>query len=161
MTVITRRPENRLGKSIWAPGGKTIEQALEDAIANLDEARDAHLEALRVKLTQIQSLGRSIETGAKMADIRALYALSGEVLEIAGVFGMPELSQAAYSLCDLLDNLRTRKVWNWPAVQVHLNGLLLLSDPAHVPPEARKSVVDGLLQVCQRIAGAKPPSPPA
>jgi hypothetical protein len=156
MTVITRRPENRLGKTMWAPGGKTIEKALEDAAANLDEAREGHLDALRVKLTEIQALGRSIETGAKLADIRALYALSGEVLDIAGVFGMPELGQAAYSLCELLDNLRSRKVWNWPAVEVHLNGLLLLADPANVPPEARKSVVDGLLQVCQRIAGPKP-----
>jgi hypothetical protein len=151
MTVITRRPENRLAKTIWAPGGKTIEKALEDAAANLNEVREERLAVLRAKLAQIQTLGRQGETHAKLGDIRALYALASDVNDIAGVFGMSELGQAAYSLCELLDNLASRKVWNWPAVQVHLNGLLLLADPANAPPEARKAVVDGLRQVCQRI----------
>jgi hypothetical protein len=152
MTVITRRPENRLSKTIWAPGGKTMEKALEDANANLEEVRGERLDGLRVKLKEIQALGRRCEKEAKLADIRALYALSSDVNDIAGVFGLPELGQAAYSLCELLDNLGARKVWNWPAVQVHLNGLLLLADPANAPPAARKSVVDGLRQVCQRVA---------
>jgi hypothetical protein len=150
--VITRRPDNRLSKLIWAPGGKTAEKALEDAAAALDEVRAETLDRLRAKLADIQTLGRTLEASASLRDIRALYGLSSEVLDIAGVYGMPELGQAAYSLCELLDNLGARKVWNWPAVQVHLDGLLLLSDPDNVPPAARKSVVDGLRQVCQRVA---------
>jgi hypothetical protein len=152
MTVITRRPENRLSKTIWAPGGKSMEKALEDANANLDEVREERLDVLRIKLTEIQALGRRCEKNAKLSDIRALYALSSDVNDIAGVFGLPELGQAAYSLCELLDNLGSRKVWNWPAVQVHLNGLLLLADPANAPPQARQHVVDGLRQVCQRVS---------
>jgi hypothetical protein len=152
MTVITRRPENRLSKTIWAPGGKTMEKALEDANASLDEVREERLDALRVKLMEIQALGRRCEKNAKLGDIRSLYALASDVNDIAGVFGMPELGQAAFSLCELLDNLGARKVWNWAAVQVHLNGLLLLADPANCPPEARKAVVEGLRQVCQRVS---------
>ncbi|MGZ5984612.1 MAG: hypothetical protein ACXWK7_06720, partial [Caulobacteraceae bacterium] len=78
--------------------------------------------------------------------------LSGEVLDIAGLFGLPELGQAAFSLCELLDRLKSRKVWNWPAVQVHLQGLLVLADPDKIPPDGRQTVVDGLRQVCQRAA---------
>ena len=115
MTVITRRPENRLAKTIWAPGGKTIEKALEDAAANLNEVREERLAVLRAKLAQLQAVGRQGEANAKLGDIRALYALSSDVNDIAGVFGMAELGQAAYSLCELLDNLASRKVWNWPA----------------------------------------------
>jgi hypothetical protein len=152
MTVITRRPENRLSKTIWAPGGKTMEKALEDANASLDEVREERLNTLREKLTEIQALGRRCEKNAKLGDIRSLYALASDVTDIAGVFGMPELGQASFSLCELLDNLGARKVWNWAAVQVHLNGLLLLADPANVPPEARKAVVEGLRQVCQRVS---------
>jgi hypothetical protein len=152
MTVITRRPENRLSKTIWAPGGKTIDKALEDSAASLDEVREERLDVLRTTLAQIQVLGRRVEKHAKMGDIRALYALSSEVLDIAGVFGMVELGQASYSLCELLDNLASRKVWNWPAVQVHLNGFLLLAEPDNAPPEARRTVVDGLRQVCQRVS---------
>jgi hypothetical protein len=152
VSVITRRPDNRLSKLIWAPGGKTVAQALEDAQSNLEEGRAGCLDALRLKLAEIQALGRRAEQAPKLAIVEELYALSGEVLDMAGVYGMPELGQAAYSLCELLDNLAARKMWNWPAVQVHLNGLLLLADPANAPPEARAHVVDGLRQVCLRVA---------
>lgn len=152
MTVITRRPENRLAKAVWTPGGKTIAQALDDAQANLDEIRGQSLDLLRAKLEEIQALGRKSETDPKAADLEALYALSGEVLDIAGLFGLPELGHAALSLCELIDALKSRKTWNWPAVQVHLHGLLILADPDKTPPEGRQTVVDGLRQVCLRVA---------
>ncbi|MGZ3272787.1 MAG: chemotaxis protein CheE [Caulobacteraceae bacterium] len=152
MTVITRRPENRLAKVVFLPGGKTIAQALEEAQANLDDIRAESLDLLRAKLEEIQAIGRKAKTAPVAADLATLYALSGEVLDIAGLFGLPELGQAAFSLCELLDRLKSRKVWNWPAVQVHLQGLLVLADPDKIPPDGRQTVVDGLRQVCQRAA---------
>ena len=152
MTVITRRPENRLSKTIWVPGGKTIAQALDDAQSGLDEIRNESLDVLRAKLEEIQVLGRRSETNPSEADTQTLYTLSSEVLDISGLFGLPELGQAAFSLCELLDRLKARKTWNWPAVQVHLHGLLILADPDKTPPEGRQSVVEGLRQVCQRVA---------
>lgn len=152
MTVITRRPENQLAKVIWTPGGKTIAQALDDAQANLEEIRLESLDVLRAKLEEIQALGRRSESASHGADVQSLFALSSEVLDIAGLFGLPELGQAAFSLCELLDRMASKKTWNWPAVQVHLHGLLVLADPDKTPPEARQSVVEGLRQVCQRIA---------
>jgi hypothetical protein len=152
MTVITRRPENRLAKVVFMPGGKTIAQALDDAQANLEEIRAESLDLLRAKLEEIQTLGRKSAKEPKAADLETLYALSGEVLDIAGLFGLPELGQAAFSLCELLDRLKSRKAWNWPAVEVHLHGLLILADPVKTPPDGRQSVVDGLRQVCQRVA---------
>lgn len=152
MTVITRRPENRLSKVIWVPGGKTIAKALEDAQSNLDEIRDDEMASLRAKLEAIQAIGRKGDAAPSSQDVQSLYALSGEVLDSAGLFGLPELGHAAFSLCELLDRLAARKAWNWPAVQVHLHGLRVLADPDKTPPEARQSVVDGLRQVCQRVA---------
>jgi len=152
MTVITRRPENRLAKAVFQPGGKTMAQALDDAQAGLEEIRGASLDILRTKLEEIQALGRKSEVNAGPEEIKTLYALSSEVIDIAGLFGLPELGQAAYSLCELLDRLGSRQIWNWPAVQVHLHGLLVLADPDKTPEDARKSVVEGLRQVCQRIA---------
>ena len=152
MTVITRRPENRLAKVVWLPGGKTIAQALDDAQANLDEIRAESLDLLRGKLDEIQALGRKSEKTPEEGDLQTLYALSSEVLDIAGLFGLAELGQAALSLCELIDRLKSRKAWNWPAVQVHLHGLLVLADPDKIPPDGRQSVVDGLRQVCQRVA---------
>src|ERR1700712_3795701 len=150
MTVITRRPENRLAKQIWTPGGKTIAQALEDAQANLDEVRGDALDVLKAKLEKIQSLGGRSEKAPSAADLQMLYGLSNDVVEIAGVFGMPELGQAAFSLCALLDGLKMRKSWHWPSVQVHLHGLLILADRNVAPPEALQAVVDGLGRVSER-----------
>jgi hypothetical protein len=156
--VITRQPENRLAKSLWAPGGKTIAQALEDATSNIEAARLESLDVLRAKLAQIQTLSRAPPQGVSVADTRILYGLSNEVLDISGVYGLVELGQAAYSLCELLDKLGERQVWNWPAVEVHLNGLLLLADPDNkAPPDARKSIVEGLSQVRRHVAGHKRP----
>lgn len=152
MTVITRRPENRLGKVVFLPGGKTIADALDEAQGGLDAIRLESLDLLRAKLEEIQTLGKRNEANPSPEDVKALYAASSEVLDIAGLFGLPELGQAAFSLCELLDRLGSRKAWNWPAVQVHLHGLLVLADPDKTPPEARASVIDGLRQVCQRIA---------
>jgi hypothetical protein len=152
MTVITRRPENRLAKAVFQPGGKTVAQALEDAQAGLDEIRGESLDILKGKLEEIQALGRKSQATAGPDEIKTLYALSSEVIDIAGLFGLPELGQAAYSLCELLDRLASRQTWNWPAVQVHLHGLLILADPDKIPEAARKDVVEGLRQVCQRIA---------
>ncbi|MEI9890121.1 MAG: hypothetical protein WDN45_05405 [Caulobacteraceae bacterium] len=152
MTVITRRPENRLAKVIWVPGGKTIAQALDDAQSNLDEIRQESLGVLRAKLEQLQALGQKSAAAPAEADIEALYTLSSDVLDSAGLFGLPELGHAAFSLCELLDRLKSRKSWNWPAVQVHLHGLLVLADPDKTPPEDRQTVVEGLRQVCQRVA---------
>ena len=151
MTVITRRPENRLAKVIWVPGGKTIAQALDDAHSNLDEIRGESLGMLRAKLEEIQALGRASETTPSDETIQGLYTTSSEVLDIAGLFGLPELGHAAFSLCELLDRLKSKKAWNWPAVQVHLHGLLVLADPDKIPPEGRQTVVDGLRQVCERV----------
>ncbi|HEY4029989.1 MAG TPA: hypothetical protein VGM25_06570 [Caulobacteraceae bacterium] len=152
MTVITRRPDNRLAKVVWLPGGKTIAQALDDAQANLDEIRGESLDLLEAKLDEIQAVARRNENNPSAADLETLYALSGEVLDMAGLFGLPELGHAALSLCDLLDRLKAKKTWSWPAVQVHLHGLLVLADPDKTPPEGRQSVVEGLRQVCQRVA---------
>ncbi len=37
-------------------------------------------------------------------------------------------------------------------MQVDLHGLLILADPDKTPPDARSAVVDGLRQVCDRVA---------
>ena len=151
MTLITRRPENRLAKFAFAPGGKTLAQALDDAEQNLEAIRDASLDVLRSKLAEIQALAQKRQASPDDGAIQGIYALSSEVLDIAGMFGMAELGQAAFSLCELLDRFGARKSWNWPAVQVHLRGLLILADPDKIPPQARQSVVDGLRQVCERM----------
>lgn len=151
MTLITRRPENRLAKSIFKPGGKTIAEALEDAQNNLEEIRGASLDGLRAKLQQVQALAGKGQAAPTAGFVQSAYALASEVLDIAVTWNLTELGEASFSLCELLDGFAARKAWNWPAVQVHLKGLLVLADPDKAPPQGRQSVVDGLTQVRGRM----------
>jgi hypothetical protein len=150
--LIIRRPENRLSKQLFAPGGKAIDQALHDAATGLEAVRRQSLDELREKLKQIQAVGRSSLAGPESSVVENLHILSGEILEIAEMFGMPQLSQAADGFCELLDRLGDSQAWSWPAVQVHLHGLLVLADPLDASPEASRAVVEGLRQVRERMA---------
>jgi hypothetical protein len=116
----------RLSAKINQPGGLTEEEAIEAATANLETLRGRTEHELDVTLQQIRSIGHAIGKPPDPAAVRELYSLSNTVVGIAGVYGMTGLSAVAYSLCDLVDRLRTTKTWNAPAVQIHLDSLLLM-----------------------------------
>lgn len=149
--MIVRRPVNRLAKLMRAPGGPTVQQALAEADARLKATAQAGQTELQRLLSSIQTLGQALGPSPTEGQIDAVYGLSDEVLSIAAVAGSPDFGPAALSLCELLDGLKARKVWNASAVQVHLDGLQLLADPsvAH-SPEQTQAVVDGLRRVVQR-----------
>ena len=152
MTVVRRlTPVNRLAAMIHKPGGLKESQAIAAAEANLEGLREQTMERLDAVVAAMAAEADAL-SGYDAEAVDRMYRLSNEVVGVAGVFGYGHMGEAAYSLCELLDNLGARKAWNWPAVQVHLNGLLLLAEPDNVPPQARKSVVDGLRQVCRRVS---------
>ena len=90
-------------------------------------------------------------------DTKILYDLSNDVLEIAGVFEMAQLGQAASSLCDLMDRCRTYGRWNQPAHEVHLNGLIALRAAGGVSDDFTQQVLDGLRQVVDRVGRGDAP----
>jgi hypothetical protein len=116
----------RLSAKINQPGGLTEDEAIEAATANLESLRGRTEHELDVTLQQIRSIGHALQAPPDPASVRELYSLSNSVVGIAGVYGMSGLSAVAYSLCDLVDRLRTTKTWNSPAVRIHVDSLLLM-----------------------------------
>ena len=53
MTVTRRRFENRLSKLIKLPGGKTVQEAMDDAESNMESIRDKVLSAMDKKVLQL------------------------------------------------------------------------------------------------------------
>ena len=149
--LIIRRPPNRLAKLIQAPGGPTMAQALAEADERLKAIGEAGREELLRLLASIHTLGKALGPSPSEGQIDAVYGLSDEVLSIAAVAGSPDFGPAALSLCELLDGLKARGIWNATAVQVHLDGLQLLADPsvAHSPDQTQ-AVVEGLRRVVLR-----------
>jgi hypothetical protein len=116
----------RLSAKINQPGGLTEEEAIEAATANLESLRGRTEHELDVTLQQIRIIGHALQVPPDPEAVRALYSLSNSVVGIAGVYGMSGLSAVAYSLCDLVDRLRTAKTWSAPAVRIHVDSLLLM-----------------------------------
>ncbi len=151
MSSVMRVPwTNRLAKMIREPGGVRVEDALRDAESNLETLRDGCLESIDSRLAGIEQLHRQTEAGASLEQMDAMYAQASDIHSVAGVFGLGELGQAAFSLCELVDRLRAAGRWDAKAVEVHLNALRLFREPSP-HPAAATAVLEGLGRVTNRI----------
>ena len=153
MTVIRRNPVNRLGKLMATPGGISVAKALADASANLASIRGDCLPLMDEKIAEVQAIVARCKAGPSQADLKRLYGLGNEILEIGGAFDMKDLSEAAFSLCDLIDRFVTFKRYSWAALQVHLDGLIALRAAAGEQNPHTATVLIGLKQVCETIKG--------
>lgn len=153
MTVIRRNPVNRLSQLIRKPGGITVSQALEDAQKNLDNIQGSMMGVLDQKLAEVQAIVVRCRTAPTPADLKRLYALGDDILELAGPAGMGELGQAAFSLCELIDRFVSFRKYSWAALQVHLDGLTALRAAEGRIDAHTNQVLDGLKLVAATIKG--------
>ena len=153
MSPVIRIPwENRLTKMIQQPGGMKVVDALQRAADNLDSIRGECVAALDQRLDEIVRL--HVQGGQKPepAVEDAIYQMANEIHGVAGVFGMAELGEAAFSLCDLVDRLRALGRWSSAAIEVHIAALRLFREPEVVGDRAQ--VLQGLRKVTDRYAAA-------
>jgi hypothetical protein len=120
---------NRLGKLLREPGGLTVGHALKKARENLDSIRDASLAGLDERLVKIEELRQTGGRDASAEVKQTIYRLSNEIHSIAGVFGLHQLGEAAFSLCELIDRQRLRNRWSPEAVDVHLAAFRIFRRP--------------------------------
>ena len=151
MNLIVRRQENRLSKLVWVPGGKTIESALNDAEAGVASLVAVYHASIHSKLTELLEVAS--QAHPESSQVAGLYQLAVEVADTAGTLTMKELAAGALGLADLLQFCGDNGAWNWPAVQVHARGLLVLADASAVNEEGRAIVLEGLNKVRERVFG--------
>jgi hypothetical protein len=146
--------ENRLAKVISLPGGKTASDALRGADMRIASVRDDCLASMGAKAAKLQHLADQARRQTDEAAVAGIYATANEVFSIASAFDMTELAEAAYGLCDLVDDSRARTALNWPAIGVHIDGIRFLSAQAGAEDSpARRAIVAGLREVAARFAG--------
>jgi hypothetical protein len=148
MSAVMRVPwENRLAKLVRKPGGVKLNEAVLQAEENLKSVQDSCLEALDGYLAETERL--HVEGGAKPSEEakESIYQLANDIHGMAGVFGLGDLGDAAFSLCELVDRLRAAGRWNAASVEVHLSALRLL----RVPGEGHADMLEGLRRVVARI----------
>lgn len=153
MTVVRRmNPVNRLAALIHKPGGLKMSQAVAAAERNLEGVRDEALARLDEIIASLDADAAGRTTyDADAAD--RMYGLANEIVGVAGVFGYGPMGDAAYSLCELLDQLRTRETWSVEGVAVHLQTLKLLrsSGGPTADPATCAAILAGLRQVSARV----------
>ena len=149
----TFKYENRLAKSIGSRGGMTASEALSAAQAAVEEVREPTLAEIDSSLQQIYEIGDQLKAsdGPDETALQRMYACANRVVAMGGVFGLGELGQAGYSLCELVSRFQTLDRFHYKMIQVHLDGLKLLRNPAAHPEAIRKEVLAGLRQVATSV----------
>jgi len=147
--------ENTLAAVVKAPGGKTIEQAVHAAEARIETVRESSIAALGGKVEQLTALVAAGRSGANPAPFGAIYDLSNAIYGIAGTFELKALTEASFSLCDLADTFRGGEAPSWPAIDVHVDGIRLLTMLGARAGEAgAESILEGLRRVRARVLAA-------
>jgi hypothetical protein len=144
--------ENRLAKTIQMPGGRTVVEALRAADKRVGRLKDQCLVALQSRLISLSRLSAEGRAGNGREALSAIYTLADEIIGLTGAADLKELGTAANSLCDLVDHFRTAGPANWPAIEVHIGALHLLSSPGRDEDE-RQRILEGLHKVSARFAG--------
>jgi hypothetical protein len=152
-SATTFKYENRLAKSVSNRGGMTAAEALSAAQAAVEEVREPSMAEIDSSLQQIYGLGEAMKAAGAgdEAALQRMYACANRVVAMGGVFGLAELGQAAYSLCELVSRFQTLDRFQYNLIQVHLDGLRLLRNPADHPEAIRKEVLAGLRHLATSV----------
>ncbi len=140
--------ENRLGAMLVQPGGITVEHALMKAHENLESIRGSALKAVDEQIARIEAAVHEAGAAPSPDQRETIYRLANEIHGVAGVFGLGQLGEAAFSLCDLVDHLGETGGWSTQAIAVHLSALRLFRHPDETLDG--QAVLAGLHQVVER-----------
>lgn len=147
--------ENKLAKIAREPGGRTIENAIRAAETRVESTRGASISALAEKAEQMTALAAEARASGDATAFGAIYDVSNAIYGIAGSFGLKALAEAAFSLCDLTDWFRGGEPANWPAIDVHVDGIRLLATLGDKAGAAgADSILEGLRRVRARVLPA-------
>ena len=90
--------------------------------------------------------GKTIEQAVQAAEVR---------IEAVRETCVAALAEAAFSLCDLTDWFRGGEPANWPAIDVHVDGIRLLATMGPgIGAAGAEAILDGLKRVRARVLPA-------
>ena len=145
---------NPLAKAIQTPGGRRVAQLLARAEKNLLTIRDNLVEALDRHLAVMEDTRAAVGAGpADGPHLEMLYKCAGDIVTVAAACGFEALGRAAYSLCELTDQMREQGYWDPAGLDVHLSALRLLrSEQAPGDKVVLEQMLDGLKRISTRGA---------
>jgi polyhydroxyalkanoate synthesis regulator phasin len=143
--------ENRLAKTVVTKGGLSADEAIAAADERVEQVRQPTLDDIDRALSEIQALGETLRE-PEPAALQRMYVEANRIVAVAGVFGLGQLGEAAYSLCELISRFQGGGRFSRPMIAVHLDGLKLLRQPDAHAEAHRSQVLSGLRQVAASVA---------
>jgi hypothetical protein len=144
--------ENTLAEIARQPGGKIAAEAVKAAETRIEAVRDVSLASVAEKAEAMAVIAARARGSDDREAFGRIYDLSNAIFGLAGAFGLEALAEAALSLCDLADSYRTGDTPNWPAVDVHVDGVRLLAGLGDKAGEAgAEPILEGLRRVRARV----------
>ena len=139
--------ENRLAKLATLPGGRTFDEAVRAADRRVESVRERCLASLTEKASAL-TMAAHVARASDPPVFDDLYRVSNAIYGIAGTFDCKGLAEAASSLCDLLQGFLDGEPTNWPAIDVHVDGIRLLTQKGEAVAEP---ILAGLRRVRARF----------
>ena len=146
-------PEVRLKRLVGEAGGMRAADAVEQAALRLEDIRESCLAAIDAKIELVHGLAKVVDESGRAR----CYCISNEIFAEAGSFGLPELSEAAHSLCVLL-SATERRAAPEAAIRVHVDAMRALRRPEIAGNKMlRAAVLKELQTLTARLAGVRTP----
>jgi len=146
--------ENPLKRFLDAPGGISQDAAIQRATDSLEMIRHSAMEEIDSCLADIKALCTAPNPTPQQR--QALHERGNSLLGFAGMYDMPDLCTAAYSLCELVDAMMMHGRWSAEAIHIHYDAMHKLREPHALTAEERERLVTGLRKVTARIGGLPP-----
>jgi hypothetical protein len=126
-------PKIRLQEMLNRPGGISRDQALEGAIANLDDMKGESNLIIEDAIAAIEASSAQVHGGQLSPEVmKEILEQSGQVVTLAGTFGYVALDRAARGLCDITDGLILAGLGDAAPVLVHVRALRMFA-PRSLP----------------------------
>jgi hypothetical protein len=150
--IVYHKPDVRIRKMVNRSEGVRINDAVKRAEQNIQNYKATGVANMDEKIEQLVEICARMRVESTAADERKVYLLSNDIFDAAGMFGEPELSEAAYSLCELIGNRSETHPLSWEAVNVHISSMRLLRQSSSASDSAtRQAVLEGLRKVTARV----------
>ena len=144
-------PANRLAGALRKGSPGTVSECLNRAGENLHHIAEACLGHLDDGLDLLEATLCGWPEKQDASYLRTLYLQSVKLIGVGTVAGLPDIDRVARSLCDVIDGLITRELWEREPVQVHLAAMRLLRKPNQLGAGS-SDVIEGLQRIRKRFA---------
>jgi hypothetical protein len=145
--VRTLKIKSSLAAKLAKPGGRTLQEAERLAQAGLDARRGEVMTDIGGVIAELERICAAKTPG----DEARVYPLSSGIIDLAGFFDTGPLYDAAYSLCDVSEQMTTSAAWRWPPVEVHVQTLRLIHAGGCVPGPQSAALLRGLGEMVKAL----------